>query len=104
MPYEVVRAEKFETTLKKFPRELRGWISKVENQLAIDPFTGDPLRVPWLREKKYGKFRIYFLIFEKDKVVSLVGLSDKKEQQETINNVFRFLERYKDEVSEFLNH
>ncbi|MBI5072287.1 hypothetical protein HZA99_00560 [Candidatus Woesearchaeota archaeon] len=37
---------------------------KIEEQLVENPYVGDPIRVPWFREKKKDKYRIYYLIYD----------------------------------------
>lgn len=78
---------------KKFDKESLKHLSKkeqkeVENfekrQLVKNPYVGDPLGYKFFREKKIGGKRIYYLVYDDLNSVLLVGLSDKKTQQETI--------------------
>jgi putative component of toxin-antitoxin plasmid stabilization module len=48
---------------------------------------GDSLGFKFFREKKIGGKRVYYLIYEDLKAVLLVGVSDKKSQQETIDEI-----------------
>ena len=54
------------------------------------------IRIPIFREKKIGKYRIYFLVYEKLNTVLLISISDKKAQQDYINNIKAQLDYYMD--------
>ena len=58
--------------------------------------TGRPLGYPFFREKKMGKYRMYFLIYEDVDTVLLVTISDKKAQQDIINTIKSQLDYYKE--------
>ena len=83
--YKLYRTEMFEKQYSKFPPFLRQQILRFEKQLRMNPYVGKPLRVSWFREKKFGKFRLYYLIYDDFLVVYLIGFSDKKNQQEIIS-------------------
>lgn len=74
------------------------WVDKIETQLIENPFVGKPLGYKWFREKKFGKYRIYYLIYEEQKAVNIITLSDKKGQQYSISNIKRFFDLYKEEI------
>ena len=59
---------------------------------------GDPIRVPWFREKKKDKYSIYYLIYDDLKAVYMVGISDKKDQQRVINTIWLLLDNFKEEI------
>lgn len=61
---------------------------------------GDPLKYPFFREKKVGGKRVYFLIYSDIRAVLMVGISDKKEQQETIDDIKGRLEEYHEVIKE----
>jgi len=86
-----------------FDKESDKWLSleekrKVErferNQLPFNPYVGDPLGYRFLREKKLDTKRVYYLIYEEFQSVVLVQISDKKQQQTTINEIKRNLDNY----------
>ena len=56
----------------------------------------------WFREKKRGKFRIYYLIYEEMKSVYMVGISGKKDQQRVINTLWLLLDHFRDEITGIL--
>ena len=79
MEYRVYHSQTFDKQLKKYPKEFHDWLEKIEDQLKEKPaHVGDQLRVPWFREKKHTKFRIYYLIYEDLKAVYLVAISDNE--------------------------
>jgi mRNA-degrading endonuclease RelE of RelBE toxin-antitoxin system len=96
--FKIYHSKTFESVLKKSPRELEVWLSKIEDQLTINPYVGDPIKVKWFREKKFGKFRVYYLIYEEIGSVLMVGISDKKDQQKVINTIWLFLDIFKEEI------
>lgn len=98
MTFKVFRAETFDKELQKYPLEFQEWVDKMEAQLAENPFVGDQIRVPWFREKKKDKFRIYYLIYENVNAVYLVGISEKKDQQKVINTIFLLLDNFREEI------
>src|SRR3989344_598341 len=100
MNYKVYRSGSFDRQLKKYPKEFLAWLDKIETQLASNPYVGDQLRVPWFREKKHDKFRVYYLIYDSIKSVYMVAISEKKDQQKTINTIFLLLDNFKKEIKE----
>lgn len=103
MSYKVFRSETFDKQLKKYPKEFKDWLEKVEDQLAEKPLhVGDQLRVPWFREKKHTKFRVYYLVYENLNSAYLVAISDKKDQEKTINTIFLLLENFEEEIKKLL--
>ena len=80
------------------PYEFYRWVEAIEKQLVVNPYVGDQLQVPWLREKKLGKFRVYYLIYDDLNAVYMVNISGKKNQQQVIDTVLLLLDIYKSEV------
>ena len=70
------------------------WIDKMRDQLVINLRVGKPLRFDWLREKKLGVKRLYYLINEKNQKAVLVAFGPKKEQQHIITHIIINKERY----------
>ncbi len=98
MAYEVFHSQTFDKELEKFSNEFREWVDKMEDQLVENPYVGDNIRVPWFREKKYDKYRIYYLIYDNIKAVYMVGISGKKDQQKVINTIWLLLDNFQDEI------
>jgi hypothetical protein len=70
--------------------------------LKEDPFIGKPLQVDFFREKKVGKFRIYYLIYKKYVIVYMITISEKKDQQKAINTIQLFLDKYQKEIEDWI--
>ncbi len=68
--------------------------------MAENPYGGDPLGYVFFREKRLGVKRVYFLIYEELKAILMVAVSDKKTQQETIDEIKGKLSEYYETVKE----
>lgn len=79
---------------KVYEKEIKGVIEQLKENMN----GGKPLQYPFLREKKIGTYRIYFLVYKKIDTVLLVTISDKKAQQKTIDLIIKELHTYKDLV------
>jgi len=77
-------------------RDVKNRIQK----LSHNPYNGKSLGYKYLRELKIDKFRIYYIISEKEVVVLLVTVSDKKQQQETIS----FIKNHMDELKKMIKN
>ena len=102
MPYQLLITATFEEKLHKL-KLISDRVEKIKKQLIESPYTGKPLGYPFFREKKINGLRLYFLIYEDYKIVYIITLSNKKEQQATINTIKMFLEKYKQHVEEFIS-
>ena len=91
--YTVIGTNAYLKALKKWPRAGVEEAEQLPKKLAQNPTIGKPLTYPFLREKKIGGRRIYYLIYDDLKLVLLIATSGKKDQQATINHIkFRFKE------------
>ncbi|MBI5798076.1 hypothetical protein HZA98_04195 [Candidatus Woesearchaeota archaeon] len=104
MAYAVYHSESFDKLLNKYPKEFQDWMEKIEDQLFENPYVGDSIRVPWLREKKHHKIRVYYLIYDDMKAVYLVAISEKKDQQRVINTLFLLLNNFGQEIKDILKN
>ena len=59
-----------------------------------NPYVGDSLGYRFFREKRVGGKRVYYLVYEDLKAVLMVAISDKKTQQETIDEIKSRLQDY----------
>lgn len=57
----------------------------------------------YFREKKFNGYRLYFLVFEELSAVLVVGISNKKTQQQVIDRILFNLPEYKEIVIQLLN-
>lgn len=92
----VLSTKEFDTWEKLIPKEYQEQLLGFIEELKQNPNTGKPLGYPFFREKKLGKYRLYFLIYEDVDTVLLVTISDKKAQQDTIDKIKSQLDYYKD--------
>jgi len=100
----VFHSESFDKKLNKYPKEFHNWLEKIEDQLIENPYVGDPLKVPWFREKKHDKFRVYYLIYDNINSVYLIAIGEKKDQQRIINTVFLLLDNFEQEIKELVKN
>jgi mRNA-degrading endonuclease RelE of RelBE toxin-antitoxin system len=96
--YEVHRTQVFDQKLENFPDDFKKQIGAFEEQLTRNPYVGKPLGVKWFREKKIGKHRMYYLIYEDIQTAYIITLSAKKDQQKIINTIKLFLDKYREEI------
>ena len=90
MQYIIKFTKNFKKRFKKIiPRPLQDYAWTIIWKLAEDPFIGKPLGDPYFRELKIAEFRIYFIIYQEHVVVVLADVSNKKQQQDTINMLRR---------------
>ncbi len=101
--FKVLFSRHFAEKLSKCEKNFQLWVEKILGQLATDPRVGKPLGTKWLREKKFEKKRIYYLLYEEFSVVYLVGISEKKDQSETIALIKLKLEAFRAEIEQILN-
>ena len=101
--YKVYHSERFDKELSKFNKAFQIRVDKIENQLVDNPYTGSPLGVEWFREKRYGKYRIYYIIYDDLEAVFMVAISEKKDQQKVINTVLLLLDFYKEEIKNLVS-
>ena len=98
MSFSVFHSATFDKLLANFQNDFKILLDKIEDQLVINPYVGDPIKFPWFREKKYRKYRVYYLIYEDLKAVYLVNISEKKDQQRIINTILLLLDNLKEEI------
>ena len=96
--YKIYHSQRFKRELLKFDKTFRDRVDKIEDELVENPYSGKPLGVKWFREKRYEKYRIYYLIYDDLQSVFMVGISDKKDQQKVINTIRVLLDFFKEEL------
>src|SRR3989338_11217837 len=85
--FKVYHSSRFDRELSKYDKAFQDRVDNIEDQIVENPYTGDPLNVKWFREKRYGKYRIYFLVYEDLQATIMVAISEKKDQQKVINTI-----------------
>ena len=92
---KVFETNSFERDTKTLSKAEQQQLESLKDQLAEHFGIGKPLQYSFLREKRIGSKRIYFLVYEEQDAVLLVAISDKKAQQETIDKIVELLPEYK---------
>ena len=100
--YKVYRTETFDKKVRRLSKEEQKRIENIEKQLRENPFVGKSLSYRFFREKKIGGKRIYYLVYEDLKIVLLVGVSDKKTQQATIDEIRKNIPAYYEAIKKYL--
>ena len=95
MAYAVYTTESFEKEVEKLSKADRLIIKKIFLQLKENPYVGDQMRYKFFREKRLREKRIYYLIYDDLSAVLIVAFSDKKAQEETIDEIVKYLPEFK---------
>jgi mRNA-degrading endonuclease RelE of RelBE toxin-antitoxin system len=103
MTYAVYVTESFEKEIDKLSLSEREIIKKICLQLKENPYVGDIIRYKFFREKRIKEKRIYYLIYDEFSCVLVVAISDKKAQQETIDDIIKLLPEFKIYIKKLLN-
>jgi hypothetical protein len=93
--FKVVGTETYLKELEEWSKADKEAAEKLPAHLSESPLVGKPLGYPFLREKKIGGRRIYYLIYPDLRLVLLVATSGKKDQQETIDHIRSQLDEFK---------
>ena len=93
--FRVVGTKTYLGEVDDLPKDYRDIVEDLPKKLAENPFQGDQLSYPFLREKRIKEKRVYYLIYEDLKLILLVAVSGKKDQQETIDHIKEQLDEYK---------
>lgn len=101
--YKVYHSHRFNKELLKFDKKFQNIIDKIEDQLVENPYSGKPLGVSWFREKRYEKYRIFYLVYEDVSAVFMVAISGKKDQQKVINTIWVLLDSFKEELMNLID-
>ena len=100
--YKIFFTQTFRKKLEKQENIFNEWFEKILDQVSRNPFVGKPIRYSWFREKKFDKYRAYYLVYSDSKTVYFVDISEKKDQQKVINSICLLLDFYKDEIERIL--
>ena len=100
MTYHVIATQTYKDEKRKWSKADQVATQKIEKKLAENPYVGDQCQYIFLREKRIGGKRIYFLVYDDLGLVLLVATSGKKDQQETINHIIGQFSEFKDLAQE----
>ena len=101
MSYNVYTTESFDKEIAKFKIDDKR-IQKIFLQLKENPYVGDQLQYKNLREKRMNEKRIYYLVYDYLKSVLVVAVSDKKNQQATINRIIGCFDEYREYLKDII--
>ena len=93
--FTVIGTETYLKEVNKLPKNYLEMVEKIPSKLAENPFSGSPLSYIFLREKRINEKRIYYLVYEDLKLVLLVAVSGKKDQQLTIDHIKENLKEFR---------
>ena len=96
--FNVIGTDTYLFELQKWSKADQEAAEKIPKKLADNPFIGDPFNYPFLRERRVGEKRIYYLIYEDLKLVLVVATSGKKNQQATIDHIKNNLPEFRKEA------
>lgn len=90
MPFKVFTTQEFDKDIVLLEKAEQERIEKILKQLKEQGGdVGKPLSgLTFFREKKFEGKRLYFLIYKELSVILVVGISNKKAQQATINRFY----------------
>ena len=102
--YELKETQEFEKQFSKLPEHIKHRFEKQFRKVEENPYTiGKPLGYDWFRELKNMIYRVYYLIYKKDIIVLFVGVSDKKNQQESVDLIKENFKLFKEVVENMKN-
>ncbi len=97
--WKLIQTEIFEKRFKKLiPPDIQIVIKKQIKKLKENPYTGKPLGYRFIREKKFKKWRIYYIIYEDLLIIFFIQVNDKKLQQQTIDSFKKKFKELKKEL------
>lgn len=94
--YRVIGTETYQKEISQWTKEDREAAEKIPEKLAENPYIGDQLGYPFLRERRVKEKRVYYLIYDDLNLVLLVAVSGKKDQQKTIDYLKVHLHEFKE--------
>ena len=93
--FKVIGTDTYLKEISKWSKVEIESAEKIPEQLKENPFVGQQLRYPFLREKRIKEKRVYYLIYEDLNLVLLVAVSGKKDQQSTIGRLISQFAEYR---------
>ena len=96
--YQIFTTDEFDRDFDKIDSSIKKQIAKEIDQLESNPYRGKPLGYKFFREKKTGKYRFYYLVYEDHVIVFVIAISDKKGQQRVIDNIKKLIPFYREEI------
>lgn len=102
MAYAVYTTESFEKEIEKLSDSDKEIINKIFLQIKENPYVGDQIRYRFFREKRVREKRIYYLVYDDLSAVLVVAFGGKKIQQQTIDEIIKYLPDFKKYIENLL--
>lgn len=96
--YKVFRSAGFKEEVAKYDSFIQERIDKIEEKLRHNANYGNPLGTRWFREARFENYRVYYLVYDNLSAIYMVAISNKKDQQKTINTIRLFLDFFREEI------
>ena len=95
--FKIFITKEFDRDFEKLDESDKKRVRSIREQLKEQgDSVGKPLTLNHFREKKFGNKRLYFLVYKEFKAILIVGISNKKTQQSTINKILSELNQYQE--------
>ena len=93
--HTVIGTDTYLKEIKKLPKDYQEAADKIPARIKENPKLGKPLNYPFLRESRIKERRVYYLVYDDLRLVLLVAVSGKKDQQSTIDHIKEKLREYR---------
>ncbi|HIH17976.1 MAG TPA: hypothetical protein HA282_01240 [Nanoarchaeota archaeon] len=100
--FRVFRSDWYDQKVQKLDKSEQQIISKFEQRLKEQPYSGKPLGYKFFREMRFGNKRLLFLVYDEHSSIFLVTITDKKAQQHEIDLIKTNLDVYKDALEKLV--
>ena len=104
MTYAVYITKNFEKEISKLSKFETNKIKKIFLKLKKNPYTGNPIKYKFFREKRIKEKRIYYLIYEDLSAILIVAFGGKREQQQTIDKIIKYLPEFEKYINSLLGN
>lgn len=99
MPFVIIETQSFWNDYSTLQKNEQDRVERFIQQLAEKgDLVGQPLGVPFIREKKFDGNRLYFLVYHEWNIILLWGISGKKDQPVAISEIKQTLNELRDYV------
>ncbi len=93
--YEVIGTATYLAEISQWTKADREAAEKIPEKLALNPYIGDSVGYRFFRERRIREKRVYYLVYEDLKLVLLIAVSGKKDQQSKINYIKHHFEDFR---------
>jgi|SRR3989344_2880099 len=93
--FKVIATHTYLKEIENWPKPDKEAVDKTAKNLAENPFIGEQMGYPFLREKGVRGNKIYYLIYKDLSFVFLVTATQKKDQKININHIREHLNEFR---------